>query len=115
MGGAHSFEANAESISSPGKKCVLSSEIESVTPACLLSAIQDYVREGNTKVGREAVFNVDEQDGDLTVMQQFNIPEMFGGGEVHLIHVWKFDHQKHSFKSLFYNSKLSFEANEPAF
>mmetsp|Transcript_9325 Transcript_9325/g.32909 ORF Transcript_9325/g.32909 Transcript_9325/m.32909 type:complete len:144 (-) Transcript_9325:592-1023(-) len=95
MGGNFSFTANADSVSTPGAKCILSDKIDGVTAEKLFEGIEKYIRNGKTKAGQEAEFSVADEEGGVHVTQVFNVPELFGGGTYIMHNVYRFDPLKH--------------------
>lgn len=92
MGGSLSFAANADSISTPGKKSVVSDPIDGVDKAKLLDAIQKYVRAGKTANGYEAEPpTVEDCDGGVLVLQHYKIPDLLGGGDIKMRTIFKFN------------------------
>jgi len=115
MGGNFSFTANADSVSTPGAKCILSDKIDGVTAEKLFAGLEKYIRDGKTKGGQEAEFSLADEDGGVHIMQAFNVPELFGGGTYIMHNVYRFDPLKHRVEHDFFSGQTQFDRKTPMF
>lgn len=109
MGSSISYEADVDSPTTPGQKCVLSSAIEGVTLEKLLDGMEKYVRAGKTGHARAKNVEVTDKDGGMLVHEHFEIPSILGGGTLDSYNLYKIDAANGLVESHFYPTQFHFD------
>jgi len=112
MGGKVSINVNVDSPSAPGEKSILTDAIDGVTPEQLMEAMQKYIRDGKTVMGRETSFEATETDDGILCVHHWVIPDFLGGGEYKLRILYKSDTANRQIECVTFFSDKLFERKE---
>lgn len=114
MGGSLSFTVGADSIAEPGQKSIICEGLDGVDADKLISAFEEYVKEGKTATGKESKFEVEPMDGGYLTTQKYDLPAMWGGGSFTVRNLFKFDPAARKFLLDVYLNDPLWEARTPS-